>query len=145
MEVLIERMLGDFENGRLSRRQLAVLLVALATGAAAATKAEAEPGLKAVSLNHVTVKVPDLQPVRSNLAAHLGGVPALDAEVQRSGRLRGAGQWAQIYRPCRGVTRVDEPSTLIASGILTTSGLRYSPEAIGLPGPAAPRARRCVG
>src|SRR6267378_4082647 len=40
MEVLIERMLGDFENGRLSRRQLAVHLVALATGAAAATKAD---------------------------------------------------------------------------------------------------------
>jgi catechol 2,3-dioxygenase-like lactoylglutathione lyase family enzyme len=61
MEVLIERMLGDFENGRLSRRQLAVDLVALATGAAFATKAEAAPGLKAVSLNHVTVKVPDLK------------------------------------------------------------------------------------
>ena len=32
MEILIEKMLGDYENGRLSRRQLAVHLAALATG-----------------------------------------------------------------------------------------------------------------
>ena len=61
MEILIEKMLGDFENGRLSRRQLAVHLAALATGAAAATKAYAAPNLKAITLNHVTLKVPDLQ------------------------------------------------------------------------------------
>ena len=62
MEILIEKMLGDFEKGRLSRRQLAVHLAALATGVVgAATKAEAAPGLKAITLNHVTVKVPDLQ------------------------------------------------------------------------------------
>ena len=61
MEILIEKMLGDFENGRLSRRQLAVHLAALATGAVAATKADAAaPSLKAITLNHVTVKVPDL-------------------------------------------------------------------------------------
>jgi catechol 2,3-dioxygenase-like lactoylglutathione lyase family enzyme len=59
MELLVEKMLGDFERGRLSRRQLAVHLAALATGAAA-TAANAAPGLKAISLNHVTVKVPDL-------------------------------------------------------------------------------------
>jgi catechol 2,3-dioxygenase-like lactoylglutathione lyase family enzyme len=60
MELLVEKMLGDFERGRLSRRQLAVHLAALATGAVAATAANAAPGLKAISLNHVTVKVPDL-------------------------------------------------------------------------------------
>jgi len=60
MEMLVEKMLGDFEKGRLSRRQLAVHLAALATGAAAATRAEAAPSLKAITLNHVTVKVPDL-------------------------------------------------------------------------------------
>jgi catechol 2,3-dioxygenase-like lactoylglutathione lyase family enzyme len=60
MQLLVEKMLGDFEHGRLSRRQLAVHLAALATGAAAATSANAAPGLKAISLNHVTVKVPDL-------------------------------------------------------------------------------------
>jgi catechol 2,3-dioxygenase-like lactoylglutathione lyase family enzyme len=60
MEFLIEKMLGDFENGRLSRRQLAVHLAALATGVVGAAKVQAAPSLKAITLNHVTVKVPDL-------------------------------------------------------------------------------------
>src|SRR5260370_12314738 len=60
MEILIEKMLGDFENGRLSRRQLAVHLAALAPGVVGATKVQAAPSLKAITLNHVTVKVPDL-------------------------------------------------------------------------------------
>jgi catechol 2,3-dioxygenase-like lactoylglutathione lyase family enzyme len=61
MEILVEKMLGDFEKGRLSRRQLAVHLAALAAGAAAAAPAKAAPSLKAVSLNHATLKVPNLQ------------------------------------------------------------------------------------
>src|SRR3984893_6589766 len=65
MEVLIEKILGDFENCRLSRHQLAVHLAALATGAAAATKAQAAPNLRAITLNHVTVKVPDLHKTSS--------------------------------------------------------------------------------
>ena len=60
MEILIEKMLGDFEHGRLSRRQLAVHLAALATGLVGADKVQAAPSLKAITLNHVTVKVPDL-------------------------------------------------------------------------------------
>ena len=53
----IEKMIDNFERGAMSRRQLAVSLAALITGAQAASK-EAE--LKAVSINHVTVRVPDL-------------------------------------------------------------------------------------
>jgi catechol 2,3-dioxygenase-like lactoylglutathione lyase family enzyme len=53
----IEKMLDNFERGVLSRRQLALSLAALVTGAQAAPRA-AE--LKAVSINHVTVRVPDL-------------------------------------------------------------------------------------
>src|SRR3979411_3184002 len=53
----IEKMLDSFERGTLSRRQLALSLAALVTGAQAAPK-DAE--LKAVSINHVTVRVPDL-------------------------------------------------------------------------------------
>jgi catechol 2,3-dioxygenase-like lactoylglutathione lyase family enzyme len=51
-------MLSDFERGRLTRRQLASSLAALVTGAQAAP---AQPGLRAVSLNHVTVRVADVQ------------------------------------------------------------------------------------
>jgi catechol 2,3-dioxygenase-like lactoylglutathione lyase family enzyme len=58
----IEKMLLDFERGHLSRRQFAVSLVALAT-TARASRALSVPqptGFLAVSLNHVTVRVPDL-------------------------------------------------------------------------------------
>jgi catechol 2,3-dioxygenase-like lactoylglutathione lyase family enzyme len=58
MQLIIERMVRDFERGRLTRRQLAASLAALVTGAQAAPKPS---GLKAVSLNHVTVRVPNLQ------------------------------------------------------------------------------------
>jgi catechol 2,3-dioxygenase-like lactoylglutathione lyase family enzyme len=60
----IERMLGDLEHGKLSRRQFAVSLATLAAGAfsgpAALAAAPQPTGFHAVSLNHVTVRVPDL-------------------------------------------------------------------------------------
>jgi catechol 2,3-dioxygenase-like lactoylglutathione lyase family enzyme len=57
MQLIIERLLNDFERGSLTRRQLAASLAALAMGGQAAAKDE---GLKAVTLNHVTVRVPDV-------------------------------------------------------------------------------------
>ena len=60
MDVLIDRMVQDFEQGRLSRRQLVATMAGLAAGAGMAP-ALAAPSLKAISLNHVTVRVPDLQ------------------------------------------------------------------------------------
>jgi catechol 2,3-dioxygenase-like lactoylglutathione lyase family enzyme len=59
----IERMLGDLKSGKLSRRQFAVSLAAVAAGAYAAPAALTTPapaGFRAVSINHVTVRVPDL-------------------------------------------------------------------------------------
>jgi catechol 2,3-dioxygenase-like lactoylglutathione lyase family enzyme len=59
----IERMLTDLEHGKLTRRQFAVSLAALAAGSLAAPGAPAVPsaaGFHAVSVNHITVKVPDL-------------------------------------------------------------------------------------
>src|ERR1700681_3473210 len=59
----IERMLSDLEHGKLSRRQLAVSLAALAAGASAVPATVATPaptGFRAVTINHVTVRVPDL-------------------------------------------------------------------------------------
>jgi catechol 2,3-dioxygenase-like lactoylglutathione lyase family enzyme len=53
----IETLLSNFERGMLSRRQVAVSIAALIGGAQAAPK---ETELKAVTINHVTVKVPDL-------------------------------------------------------------------------------------
>jgi catechol 2,3-dioxygenase-like lactoylglutathione lyase family enzyme len=62
MQMIVEKMLNDFERGVLSRRQLAATLTGLAAAAALpATPAMAAPSLKAITLNHVTVRVPDLQ------------------------------------------------------------------------------------
>lgn len=58
MIAVIERMLTDFEDGRLTRRQIALSLAAFVAGAQAAPS---PGGLRAVSLNHVTVRVPDVQ------------------------------------------------------------------------------------
>ena len=57
MQRIIERMVSDFERGRLTRRQLTASLAALVMEAQAAPK---QTGLHAVSLNHVTVRVPDV-------------------------------------------------------------------------------------
>ena len=57
MQQVIERLLSDFERGTLTRRQLALSLVTLIGSAQSAPKPE---GLRAVSLNHVTVRVPDV-------------------------------------------------------------------------------------
>ena len=57
MQQIIDGLLNDFERGSLTRRQLAASLALLVTGAQAAPK---DSGIKAVTLNHVTVRVPDL-------------------------------------------------------------------------------------
>lgn len=58
----IEKMLRDFEQGKVNRRQFAASLAALATlGSAKRGLGQSEPaGFQAVSINHVTVRVPDL-------------------------------------------------------------------------------------
>ena len=50
MQLIIERMVRDFVRGHLTRRQLAASLAA-----------PKPSGLRAVSLNHVTVRVADVQ------------------------------------------------------------------------------------
>jgi catechol 2,3-dioxygenase-like lactoylglutathione lyase family enzyme len=57
MEFTIEKMIGQFERGEMTRRQLALSITALFT----ARSAVAAPDMKAVTLNHVTVKVADLK------------------------------------------------------------------------------------
>ena len=60
----IERMLNEVKRGRLTRRQFAISLAALTAGSFATQGAVADPpeptGFPAISLNHITVKVPDL-------------------------------------------------------------------------------------
>ena len=60
----IEKLLTDLEQGKLSRRQFTATVVAVAAAAlpgAGALQAAAQPtGFKAISINHVTLRVPDL-------------------------------------------------------------------------------------
>ena len=60
----IERMLNDVKGGRLSRRQFAISLAALTAGSLATRGEPATPpqttGFSAISVNHITIKVPDL-------------------------------------------------------------------------------------
>ena len=59
MQQLIEKMVTDFERGKLSRRQLAATLAGLV--AAGANAAPSASDFKAVGVNHVTLRVPDVQ------------------------------------------------------------------------------------
>jgi len=67
----IETLLSNFERGKLTRRQLALSLSALV---AAAQTAPQEKSFRAVSINHVTVKVPDLHRT-SNFYRQFFGMP----------------------------------------------------------------------
>jgi len=58
MYLTIDKMIRDFERGAVTRRQLALSITALLTGA---RSSPAAPDMRAVTLNHVTVKVPDVQ------------------------------------------------------------------------------------
>jgi len=59
MQQLIEKLVIDFERGKLSRRQLAATLAGLV--AAGANAAPSASDFKAVSISHVTLRVPDVQ------------------------------------------------------------------------------------
>jgi catechol 2,3-dioxygenase-like lactoylglutathione lyase family enzyme len=61
----VESLVNDFEIGKLTRRQLVVSLAALAAGAIVSAPVRADDAgpqsFPSVSLNHVTLRVPDLQ------------------------------------------------------------------------------------
>jgi hypothetical protein len=58
MELTIEKLISQFERGALTRRQLALSISALVT---AGKSALAAPDMKAVSLNHVTVPIGNIE------------------------------------------------------------------------------------
>lgn len=59
MQLLIENLIAEFEKGKLNRRQLASALLGLA--AVGANAAPSDPDLKVVGVNHVTLRVPDVE------------------------------------------------------------------------------------
>jgi len=80
MEREVERLVGLFESGKLSRRELvkrvsAVAALVAAGGRAAAQSAPstvAKPMFQATRLNHVALRVPDVARSRDWYAQHLG-------------------------------------------------------------------------
>jgi catechol 2,3-dioxygenase-like lactoylglutathione lyase family enzyme len=58
MELTIEKLIGQFERGAITRRQLALSITAMFT---AARSSSAAADMQAVTLNHVTVRVGDVQ------------------------------------------------------------------------------------
>jgi catechol 2,3-dioxygenase-like lactoylglutathione lyase family enzyme len=58
MELTIEKLIGEFERGAMTRRQLALSITAMFT---AARSSWAAADMQAVTLNHVTVRVGDVQ------------------------------------------------------------------------------------
>jgi catechol-2,3-dioxygenase len=72
MELTIEKLIGQFERGKMTRRQLALSISALV---ATAQSASAAPDMKAVTLNHVTLKVDNVQRT-SKFYQDVFGMPA---------------------------------------------------------------------
>ena len=77
MHVEIERMIGDFEHGRITRRQLTgqfVALMAIIGGAsrAVAGQQESVSTFDAVGLNHIALNVTDISRSRDFYVKHLG-------------------------------------------------------------------------
>jgi catechol 2,3-dioxygenase-like lactoylglutathione lyase family enzyme len=73
MENLIAKLLHDFEQGKMNRRQL-IQALAMAASAAAATPASAAEGkgFKAVAVNHISYQVADYAKTRDFYADLLG-------------------------------------------------------------------------
>jgi catechol 2,3-dioxygenase-like lactoylglutathione lyase family enzyme len=76
MEKIVDDLLGHFEHGRITRRQLVQVLALGMTAAAAAPLAAAAPaprrGFKAVAVNHISFGVADYARTRDFYADLLG-------------------------------------------------------------------------
>ena len=79
METLIAKLLSDFEQGKLNRRQLVQTIAATAMAAASGATAEAAgKGFKAVAVNHISYNVADYGKTRDFYADLLGMTPKQD-------------------------------------------------------------------
>jgi len=71
MEHIINRLLRDYEHGKMTRRQLIQTLALTATAASAAGTAEAAPA-NATYINHVSMQVADYRKTRDFYAGLFG-------------------------------------------------------------------------
>jgi catechol 2,3-dioxygenase-like lactoylglutathione lyase family enzyme len=72
VEQLISRLLRDFEEGKMNRRQLVKSLAVAAAAGGTAPRAKAAGGFKAVTVNHISYQVADYARTRDFYADLLG-------------------------------------------------------------------------
>jgi catechol 2,3-dioxygenase-like lactoylglutathione lyase family enzyme len=100
MEHFVARLIHDFENGKMSRRQLIQSLTLVASAATAATAAPAAGGgatvLKATYLNHVGYQVADYGKSR-DWYAELFGLKVLEDDGKKANL--GVGESQLIFDP----------------------------------------------
>jgi len=74
MEILVSRLLDDFEKGRMTRRELVrrIALAAAATASAPAVLAAPVGGFKTVALDHISFRVADYRRTRDFYADLMG-------------------------------------------------------------------------
>lgn len=84
MENVIAKLLDDFEQGKMTRRQLIKSVTIVAATAAGATPvlAESSKGFKAVAVNHISYQVNDYKKTRDFYADLLGMKVAADNGTQ---------------------------------------------------------------
>ena len=78
MQQIISRMLESYEDGRLSRRQLIQGLVAITAGHAAPASGSTFQGM---ALNHIAIRVTDVQRSRDFYQKHFGLPVIREAET----------------------------------------------------------------
>jgi|SRR5579883_1138280 catechol 2,3-dioxygenase-like lactoylglutathione lyase family enzyme len=79
MESLISKLLSDFEQGKMNRRQLVQTIAAAAAAVGGATQATAAgKGFKSVAVNHISYNVADYARTRDFYADLMGMTPKQD-------------------------------------------------------------------
>jgi catechol 2,3-dioxygenase-like lactoylglutathione lyase family enzyme len=140
MEARISALVGSFERGRISRRELIRSLTLLVT-ASAATGAEAQPAsLKATSVNHISYEVADYARTRDFYVGLLGLKVENDDPQQKQCQLRlpdGSFIFSRNPRGNRRPPLVDHFAVSIANwdkarveAELKRRGLKYWPDRI---------------
>ncbi len=101
MQAIIDRLISDFQNGRISRRQVVTRLVGLivsltGVGHAARTTEGAPTPFRAVGLNHIALKVTDVARSRVFYTDLLG--MSVSTEDRSSSFLTCGDQFVALFR-----------------------------------------------
>ena len=101
MKARIEKIVNDYEGGRLTRRQLIAHLAAFAAlgaGGGGVARAAAEPAgtFQAVGLNHIALNVADVARSRAFYVEHLG--LSVSSESRSSAFLRCGEEFVALFR-----------------------------------------------